>query len=65
MFSLWGVTCVQSYEYSLDNTDGLFQRSIVSLLLHSVLSVLSVAVGWFALVDFKSYPFAHPFQLFP
>ena len=57
MFRLWGVTCVQTYEYFLNNTDGLFQRSIVSFYFYNVLSALSVAVGCFAFVGFKSYPF--------
>jgi len=30
--SLWGVTCVQTYEYFLTNTDRLFQRSIIAVL---------------------------------
>ena len=29
-FSLWGVTCVQVYEYFLDNLDRLLQKSIVN-----------------------------------
>lgn len=35
--SLWGVTCTQTYDYFLDNTDDWLQRSIVRSLLRRIL----------------------------
>ena len=30
-FSLWGITCTQTYDYFMDNTDDRLQRSIVRI----------------------------------
>lgn len=48
--SLWGVTCSQTYDYFLDNTDNRLQRSVVRSPLRRILFLLSVAVGHFAVV---------------
>jgi hypothetical protein len=56
-FSLWGVTCVQTYEYFSDNEDNIIQRLIVSSLLHTPLTLLRFCCRSFCFGVLKSYPF--------
>ena len=61
--SLWGVTCAQTYNYFLNNTDGLIQKLIVSSLLTgytvSLLSPLpQIVVLLCAVVTSHSLPHA-------